>query len=244
LPPAETTRTPIVQVSGSAPNVTSFDWRDKNAVTYVKAQGQCGSCWAFSATEAIESAVALGGGGLTELAPEQIVDCDTTDQGCNGGDPRNAMAYVVSAGGLDTEASYPYTAGGGQSGQCQSETVGATIQGSVDVSDGDESALQSFLQNSGPPSVCVDASSWASYQGGVMSTCGCNIDHCVQAVGITSQFGTPAYKVRNSWNTDWGVEGFIYLATGNNVCCLANEVSWVEQAQAAGGKAKHSVRKH
>jgi len=208
------------------------DWCAQGACTPVKDQGQCGSCWAFSATETLESAVALGGQPIPTLAPEQIVDCDTTDQGCNGGDPRSAMSYVQGAGGQDTEASYPYTAGGGQAGSCnfQQSAVAATLSGPQDVSDGDESALQSFLQSTGPPSVCVDASSWSSYTGGVMTSCGCDIDHAVQATGITSQFGTPAYIVRNSWNTDWGVNGFIYLAIGQNMCCVANEVSWVSGA--------------
>jgi len=210
------------------------DWCGSGACTAVKDQGQCGSCWAFSATQVLESATFIAGQGLPTLAPEQIVDCDTSDGGCNGGDPRSALNYVVSAGGQDTESSYPYTAGGGQSGTCnfQSGSVAATESGPQDVSDGDESALQSFLQSSGPPSVCVDASEWASYTGGVMTSCGCSIDHAVQATGITSQFGTPAYIVRNSWNTDWGVNGFIYLATGANTCCVANEVSWVTGAQA------------
>jgi len=217
----------------SVPN--DVDWFAAGACTAVKNQGQCGSCWAFSATEAIESATYLAGQGLPTLSPEQIVDCDTSDGGCNGGDPRSAMNYVVSAGGLDTEASYPYTAGGGQPQEgCSTSTgtVGATISGPQDVSDGNEQALQSFLQNSGPPSVCVDASSWSSYTGGVMTSCGCQLDHCVQATGITSQFGTPAYAVRNSWATDWGVNGFIYLAIGDNTCCVANEVTWVQGASA------------
>jgi len=208
------------------------DWCAQGACTAVKDQGQCGSCWAFSATEALESAIALSGQAIPTLSPEQIVDCDTSDGGCNGGDPRSAMNYVVGAGGQDTEASYPYTAGGGQSGSCnfQSGSVAGTLSGPQDVSDGDESALQSFLQNNGPPSVCVDASSWSSYTGGVMTTCGDSIDHAVQATGISSQFGTPAYIVRNSWNTDWGVNGFIYLAIGANTCGIATEVTWVTGA--------------
>jgi len=220
---------PVKRVNG-VPN--DVDWVAKGATTPVKDQGQCGSCWAFSATEAVESACFLAGQGLPTLSPEQIVDCDTSDGGCGGGDPRSAMNYLVSNQGQDTEASYPYTAGGGQAGSCASTSasIGATLSGPQDVSDGDENALQSFLQNNGPPSVCVDASSWQSYQGGVMTDCGCQLDHCVQATGITSQFGTPAYAVRNSWNTNWGVDGFIYLAVGNNVCCVANEVTWVNGA--------------
>jgi len=219
---------PVKRVNG-VPN--DVDWFAAGKCTPVKDQGQCGSCWAFSATETIESAIAMKQGSPPTLAPEEIVDCDTagSDQGCNGGDPRSAMTFVANEGGLDTEASYPYTAGQtGSGGSCQfsQANVGGTTGGPQDVSDGDENALQSFLQNSGPPSVCVDASSWQSYTGGVLSSCGCNIDHAVQATGITSQFGSPAYIVRNSWNTDWGVNGFIYLAIGQNTCCVANEVSW------------------
>jgi len=112
-------------------------------------------------------------------------------------------------------------------GTCNFQSPGTGMTaGAVDVGDGDENALQSFLQNSGPPSVCVDASSWSSYTGGVLTSCGCNVDHAVQATGISSQYGTPAYVIRNSWNTDWGVNGFIYLAIGSNTCCVANEVTW------------------
>jgi len=230
----------VARVNG-VPN--DVDWVAQGATTPVKDQGQCGSCWAFSATEAIESASWAASHSLPPpLSPEQIVDCDTADGGCNGGDPRSAMTYVASAGGLATEASYPYTAGGGQPQEnCTTGTVGATITGPVDVTDGDEGALMAFLQTSGPPSVCVDASTWSSYTGGVMTSCGCNLDHCVQAVGITSQFGTQAYTVRNSWNTNWGVGGYIYLATGQNTCCVANEVTWVAGASSI---MKQQKRKH
>lgn len=206
---------------------TDVDWCAEGYCTPVKNQEQCGSCWAFSATEVIESSMALAGQGLPVLAPQQIVDCDTAgqDQGCNGGDPRGALTYVAGAGGLDTESQYPYTGTQGASCNMQSPGTGQTT-GPVDVGDGDENALQSFLQSQGPPSVCVDASSWSSYTGGVLTSCGCNIDHAVQATGISSQYGTPAYVIRNTWDTDWGVNGFIYLAIGSNTCCVANEVTW------------------
>merc|ERR1711916_368627 len=89
----------------------SFDWRDSNTpvITPVKNQGQCGSCWAFSVTEEVESMWALAGHPLIELAPQQIVDCDTEDDGCNGGDTRSGYAYVIKAGGLVPEKDYPYT---------------------------------------------------------------------------------------------------------------------------------------
>jgi cathepsin F/cysteine peptidase B len=214
----------VKRVNGVA---TDVDWCAEGMCTAVKNQEQCGSCWAFSATQVVESANAIAGKGLNTLSPQQIVDCDTngSDQGCNGGDPRDGIQYLASNGGLDTESSYPYT---GVQGTCSYNAAnsGDSTTGPVDVSDGDENALQSFLQSTGPPSVCVDASSWSSYTGGVLTTCGCNVDHAVQATGISSQFGTPAYIIRNSWASDWGVNGFIYLAIGSNTCCVANEVSW------------------
>jgi len=211
----------VKKVDGVAADI---DWCAEGYCSPVKDQGQCGSCWAFSATEVVESANALAGKGITVLAPQQIVDCDTAMDGCNGGDPRNALQYVANNGGMDTESSYPYT---GTAGSCAFTSPPAeTVTGPTDVSDGDESALQSFLQSNGPPSVCVDASEWSSYTGGVVTAACGTVDHAVQATGISSQFGTPAYVVRNSWNTDWGVNGFIYLAIGSNVNCVANEVTW------------------
>jgi len=140
------------------------------------------------------------------------------------------MTYIQNAGGQESESSYPYTAGqDGQAGNCEANSnlfVESDANGPIDVSDGSEAKLQSFLLSTGPPSVCVDASSWQDYQGGVMTSCGCNIDHAVQATGLTTISGTQAYIVRNSWAADWGVNGFIYLATGHNTCCVANEVSW------------------
>jgi cathepsin F/cysteine peptidase B len=224
--------TPITLSDDLITAATSMDWSANGHTTPVKDQGQCGSCWAFSATEVVESANIFAGVGKSTgpiLGPEEIVDCDRSMSGCNGGDPRQALDWVTSTGGLEMESSYPYTAGqSGRSGSCKfnkglvKETV---TGGSVDVSDGNEAALAAFLQSQGPPSVCVDASSWQSYTGGVMSSCGCNIDHAVQAVGINADFAN-SYKIRNSWNTDWGVKGYIYLKTGQNTCCVAHEVSW------------------
>jgi C1A family cysteine protease len=84
------------------PDATNWDWFTQGVCTQVYNQGQCGSCWAFSATETIESYFAIGGNTLTQFSMEQIVDCDTTDQGCNGGFPENAYKYVQSAGGIES----------------------------------------------------------------------------------------------------------------------------------------------
>jgi cysteine peptidase B len=223
---------PPTKTSTIARSDSPIDWCDSshNLCTPVKDQGDCGSCWAFSATQTIESANAAAGNGLNVLAPEQIVDCDSSDNACGGGDPRSGMQYVQGAPGQEAESNYPYTAGqNGDPSSCsydQSEVVETDSNGPIDVSDGDESKLISFLESTGPPSVCVDASSWQTYRSGVISKCGCQIDHAVQAVGIQIVSGVEAYKVRNSWAADWGVEGFIFLKVGSNTCCVANEVSW------------------
>jgi len=211
---------PVRRNAQGVPN--DVDWSGK--ITAIKDQGQCGSCWAFSATETIESSMMIAGSYKgNPLSAEQIVDCDS-NQGCGGGDPRQAIDYVAQTGGQDTEAAYPYTAGGGQSGQCQYNPGAAEghSSGSQDVSDGDENQLMSFLQNSGPPSVCVDASSWQSYQGGVLTSCGQQTDHAVQSVGISAG----AHVVRNSWGPGWGEAGFIRIQTGQNLCLIGSRVSW------------------
>jgi C1A family cysteine protease len=221
---------------------TSFDWRTRSpsVVTAVKDQGQCGSCWAFATTESIESMWALAGNDIVELSPEQIVDCDTTDAGCNGGDTPSAFAYVTEAGGLDTETSYPYTAGSGDSGNCQfnPQTVGATINqfswvipectGSCDSQS--MSQVQAQLATVGPFAICVYAEPWQDYAGGVFNDATCthaytDLDHCVQLVGYTPNY----WLVRNSWAADWGEAGYIYVSTKvakGNLCGIMDEVNF------------------
>jgi len=210
----------------------SFDWNSKGAITPVKNQGQCGSCWAFSATETIESYWFLAGNTLTALSPEQIVDCDTSgeDEGCNGGWPYGAYAYVMSAGGLDSEAAYPYSAEEGNSGNCNFSTAAIVAKISnwqyVTQSE-DENAMFSWINGNGPLSICVDASSWSSYTGGVVQSCTQNLDHCVQMTGYQSVQGIDAWNVRNSWGSDWGNNGYIWLARGNDTCGCAQVVTAV-----------------
>jgi len=217
-----TTRTVGPEVSPS-----SFDWRtsSKNILTPVYNQGQCGSCWAFSATESIESQWAMAGNTLVSLSPQQIVDCDTQSDGCGGGWTQNAYETIVSEGGQELWSSYPYTA---RNGRCQFDKskVVAHITGYSNVYPNNENSMASWLAQYGPISICVDASPWNDYNGGVMTAqqCGNNIDHCVLAVGYNTDSNPPYWIVRNSWGTDWGVQqGFIYLEFGTNTCDLAYE---------------------
>jgi C1A family cysteine protease len=101
----------MANLSGYSATPATFDWRDHGAVTPVKNQGQCGSCWAFSAVEATESAWFLANHTLIELSPQQVVSCDDVDQGCNGGDTPTAYAYIIKAGGLELNSIYPYKSG-------------------------------------------------------------------------------------------------------------------------------------
>jgi len=211
---------------GCSPDPTNYDWfaQCSGSCTGVYDQGQCGSCWAFSATETIESYAAISGNGITQLAMQQIVDCDTSgqDQGCNGGFPSGAYSYVEGCGGLDPLSDYPYTA---QDGTCafNSGEVAATVSGSNSISGEDGLYSQLSSSSGGPVSVCVDASSWSSYQGGVLTSCGNNVDHCVQATGYAQYGQSGAYWiVRNSWGESWGQSGFIWVAIGQDLCSIGD----------------------
>jgi KDEL-tailed cysteine endopeptidase len=205
------------------------DWCAKGVCSPVKDQGQCGSCWAFSATETLESMVAMSkGGDPPVLGPQQIVDCDKggQDQGCNGGMPAGAIAYLVEAGGQETEADYPYTA---QDGQCNFDSSRSLIKpaGSQDVGQGDDS-LQAAIQQS-VVSVGVDASQWSSYQGGIMTDCGSQLDHAVVATGLgTDPDAGVYYIVRNSWGAGWGNNGFIFISGKGDVCGIADNAITVQ----------------
>jgi hypothetical protein len=223
----------------------TFDWRNsaKPVVSPVKDQGQCGSCWAFSATENIESMWALKHGSLPILGPEQIVDCDTVDQGCNGGDTPTAFEYVTQQGGLDTEASYPYTAGdSGTGGSCAYEqsSVAASISNYTwaiaectdSCNSQSMSDVQSKLATVAPFAICVYAEPWQDYSSGIFDDTTCShdyssLDHCVQLVGYDNNQGF--WIVRNSWNTDWGEQGYIRVSTKvakGNLCGIMDEVNF------------------
>jgi len=206
------------------PIANDIDWVSKGAVTPVKDQGRCGSCWAFSATAAIESYAKLSGKyGLEVLSAQQINSCDKRDGGCNGGNTETAYEYVKGAGGIETESNYPYTSGGGSTGRCKFESsrIAVTISGYHSVSRG-ESALKNAL-NAGPASLCLAASSWQSYRGGILSRCDNQVDHCVQGTGYS---GSSYWRIRNSWGTGWGESGFIRLAQGQDLCRVSDDTTY------------------
>jgi C1A family cysteine protease len=217
---------PRVNVELDSAPATVVDWRTKGAVTDVKDQGQCGSCWAFSATEAIESYYFLHAGKLLELSPQQITSCDKVDGGCNGGNTETAYQYVHKAGGIETSADYPYTSGGGQTGVCKFNQAKVAVQvaGYKSVARG-ESNLKAALNN-GPVSVCLAADAFQSYRSGILRSCPGQVDHCVQAVGYDDSNSPPYWIVRNSWAKSWGEQGYIRIASGSDLCHISDDVTY------------------
>jgi len=168
------------------PKVNGTDLVDWTGVytTPVKNQEQCGSCWAFSATEQFESDIMRVLKTTLVLSPQQVVSCDTKSAGCRGGNTETAYAYVKAFGGQELESDYPYASHSGVSHRCTDDAskVAATQSGFTTIQGEDNMA--SYVTSTGPLSICADASTWSSYTGGIMKVCGKQIDHCIQAVGV------------------------------------------------------------
>jgi C1A family cysteine protease len=204
----------------------SVDWSTKGAVTGVKDQGNCGSCWSFSATGALEGAYKIKYGTLVSFSEQNLVSCDTIDSACNGGLMDNAFSWTKSNGGLCTESGYPYTSGTtGQKGTCYttcSKNTGVAPKSFTDVAKNSDSALMTAIAQQ-PVSIAIQANqpAFQTYKSGVLTgTCGSNLDHGVLAVGYgTWTDGTDYYKVKNSWGTSWGMSGYILIQRGNPQRC-------------------------
>jgi C1A family cysteine protease len=200
----------------------TIDWTSRGAVTPVKNQGQCGSCWAFSTTGGLEGSWQLATGNLVSMSEQQFVDCDTGSAGCNGGSMEGAFSWAKSTS-VATESSYAYTA---RDGSCKSSFTSAIPRGGVTGYKSvtrSASGLTSALQQS-PVSVAIqaDQSVFQLYKSGVITSgCGTSLDHGVLAVGVNSD---GSIKVKNSWGSSWGANGFVNIATSQ--CGITSDASY------------------
>jgi len=210
---------------------SSWDWTTNGAVTPIKDQGQCGSCWAFSTIGNIEGVNFLANKQLIGLSEQEEVDCSTTSYGCGGGWPFWAMSDILDSssikGGVDTESGYPYTA---EDGTCSYSTsdegtaITAYKSYCTEETDAcDEDAMATLLYATGPLSACLDATPMQSYSGGIDNPTDCDpnaIDHCITIVGYgtDSASGLKYWKIKNSWGTSWGESGYYFLIRGTGAC--------------------------
>lgn len=217
---------PALEVDTSLEIPDRVDWTDKYT-TPIKDQGSCGSCWAESATEQVESDAMRQHNFTGLLSVQELVDCTKKGQGswrggCGGGDPTAGYKVFQAVGGVVSGYDYKYE---GRDARCNVNNFTKYVQ--VDsfksVGKHDETTMKSYVGTTGTLSVCVDANDWGGYSGGIKTTCGNSVDHCVQIVGYGSEADTEYWKVRNSWGAAWGEKGFMRLAIGKNLCKIASE---------------------
>jgi C1A family cysteine protease len=212
---------------------TSIDWRTKGAVTTVKDQGQCGSCWTFSSTGAMEGAWAIAKGQLIDLAEQELVDCAGLkygSMGCNGGQMEGAFKFIIENGQC-AASSYPYTA---KDGTCHSCSAVAHATSCYDVKPNDQLSLKAAVAKQ-PVAVAIEADTkyFQSYSGGVLtsSSCGTSLDHGVLAVGYGEENGQKYWLVKNSWGTSWGDQGYVKIGRSEStndagICGIAMDPSF------------------
>merc|ERR1712223_1523709 len=213
----------------------NVDWREHGAVTDVKNQGACGSCWAFSTTGALEGQYFRKTGKLVSLSEQNLLDCTAPlgEERCGGGNFDIAFTYIKENGGIDTEESYPYdNQYDPEPHACRfnPRNVGATDKGFVGITEGDEDALKAAVATVGPVSVAIHASdSFKQYGEGIFDEEGCNgrMNHAVLVVGYGTNEEGDYWLVKNSWGKTWGDQGYSKMSRNkNNQCFIASAASY------------------
>ncbi|XP_037398062.1 procathepsin L-like isoform X2 [Pygocentrus nattereri] len=227
--------TTFLQEVGGAALPGSVDWREKGAVTEVKNQFTCDSCWAFSATGALEGQMFKKTGTLVSLSEQQLVDCSfgVGSNGCGGGWPSQAFQYVMQSRGLQTEKSYRYE---NMEGKCRFDPLRAyaTCLTYKNVTSGDEANLQHIVASIGPVSVGIDISrhTFQLYESGVYDDQYCSdihLNHAVLVVGYGTEEEQEYWLVKNSWGVTWGEGGYIKMSRNkNNQCGIATDAVYPE----------------
>eukprot|EP00330_Aristerostoma_sp_ATCC50986_P009313 CAMPEP_0114586108 /NCGR_PEP_ID=MMETSP0125-20121206/9430_1 /TAXON_ID=485358 ORGANISM="Aristerostoma sp., Strain ATCC 50986" /NCGR_SAMPLE_ID=MMETSP0125 /ASSEMBLY_ACC=CAM_ASM_000245 /LENGTH=344 /DNA_ID=CAMNT_0001781413 /DNA_START=38 /DNA_END=1072 /DNA_ORIENTATION=- len=217
---------------------TVFDWRLLGVVSPVKNQGNCGSCWTFSTTGAVESHWAIYKiNAPRNLSEMQLVDCaqDFNNNGCDGGLPSQAFEYIKYNNGIDLESAYPYHPKQNPTCNFTKENIGAYVpQGSFNISAGDEASIATYLVSNGPVSIAFEVTKdFMSYDSGVYvgKTCKSDaqsVNHAVLVVGygIDRESNKNYWIVKNSWGATWGQDGYFFIERGSNMCGLAECASW------------------
>jgi len=209
---------PIVQLTATEPNPAEVDWRKKGKVTPVKNQASCGSCWAFSATETVESHYAIASGKLLTLAPQTYVNCVQNPHQCGGtggceGATMELAFNMTRDKGIALEADLPYM---GRDAKCTKYKAAVKVSGYVKNPTNDAKALETAVATIGPQAITVAAEPWMLYGGGIFAGCSkggnVDLDHGVQLVGYTAD----AWIVRNSWGPGWGESGYIRISRAND----------------------------
>ncbi|XP_029920021.1 digestive cysteine proteinase 1 [Myripristis murdjan] len=217
----------------------SLDWRLYGAVTPVKDQAICGSCWSFATTGAVEGALFLKTGSLQVLSQQMLVDCSWGfgNNGCDGGEEWRAYEWIMKHGGIATTETYG--AYMGMNGLCHvnASQLTAHIKSYTNVTSGDADALKLALFKNGPAAVSIDAShrSFVFYSHGVYYEPACgnttdSLDHAVLAVGYGTLNGEPYWLIKNSWSTYWGNDGYILMSMKDNNCGVTTDATYVTLA--------------
>ncbi|XP_015928798.1 cathepsin O [Parasteatoda tepidariorum] len=209
------------------------DWREKNVITTVNNQGQCGACWAFSTVETIESMNALKNGALDSFSVQQVLDCAASpNNGCAGGDTCLVVEWLYKSGTeIVLEKDYPFV---GKDQNCKKnvkseKSVKIARNFTCDSFVGEEHLMLLHIAHHGPLIVAVDATGWQDYLGGIIQyNCDNERNHAVQIVGYDISGEIPYYIVRNSWGTQFGNNGYLNIVIGKNMCRIAEEVTAVD----------------